>query len=59
MSVQTTYDDMRDDLKEALDECLNKAGKLVVGKDIWGYNEMRKGYAVDVYQAVLKAYETV
>ena len=59
MSVRTDYDDMRYDLKKDLEECLEKAEQLVVGKKIWGYEDMRKGYAIDVYQAILKAIETI
>lgn len=42
-----------------LNECLKLAKELVVGEDIWGYDEMRDGYALDVYQAVKKARDEV
>lgn len=55
MSVQTSYDDMRDELREELNKCLKLAKELVVGEDIWGYNDMREDYAMNVY---LKIKET-
>lgn len=59
MGVQTTYDDMRDRLREDLEKCLVTAKELVISEDVWGYDEMRKGYAMDVYIAVKKAVESV
>ena len=58
MGVNTTYDDMRDRLREDLNECLRKAKELF-DEDIWGYDEMKEGYDVDVYQAIKKARNTV
>lgn len=49
MSVITRYDDMREDLKSELKQSLRKAKELVMGEDIWGYDEMRDGYAMEVY----------
>lgn len=58
MSVHTTYDDMRDNLRDKLSECL-KMAKEMLDEDIWGYNEMRTDYATDVYVAVKKAKDMV
>ncbi|GAV11352.1 hypothetical protein [Paenibacillus sp. NAIST15-1] len=58
MSVRTTYDEKRDILKKTLQECLEQARELL-DEDIWGYEEMREGYALDVYVAVKKAKDTV
>lgn len=59
MGYRTTYDDKRDELRDTLREALVQAKELVVGEDIWGYDEMREGYAMDVYLAIKKAIETV
>ncbi|EPC8411080.1 hypothetical protein CN553_12015 [Bacillus cereus] len=59
MGVQTTYDEMRDRLRDELNDCLRLAKELMVGEDIWGYEDMREDYAVDVYQAIKKARDTV
>jgi hypothetical protein len=58
MGVYTDYDQRRDNLREELNECL-KLAKELLDEDIWGYNEMRTDYAIDVYQAVKKARDTV
>lgn len=58
MSVYTDYDEKRDDLRESLEECLEKARGLL-DKNVWGYTEMRKDYSLDVYLAVKKALEIV
>lgn len=59
MSVQTTYDDMRDYLKDVLDKCLRLVKDLLVGEDIWGHDEMRRDYLIDLYQAVKNARDSV
>lgn len=59
MSVYTDYDEKRDELKENLKDCLKMAKELVVGEDIWGYDDMREGYAIDVYLAIKKAIEII
>lgn len=59
MSVQTSYDDMRDELRNELNKCLRLAKELVVGEDIYGYDDMRDGYAMDVYIKVKDARDTV
>ena len=59
MSVRTTYDDMRDCLRDELDKCLKLAKDLLVGEDIWGYDEMCEDYAIDLYQAVKNARDSV
>lgn len=55
MSVQTGYDDKRDELKNKLDECVTLAKELVAGERIPGYHEIRSTYAADVYIAVRNA----
>lgn len=59
MGVHTTYDEMRDRLRDELNDCLRLAKELMVGEDIWGYEDMREDYAVDVYQAIKKARDKV
>ena len=55
MSVRTTYDDKRDELKDTLKDALKQAQEMVIGIDIWGYDEYRDGYAMDVYIAIRNA----
>lgn len=49
----------RNALREKLKECLDMAEELVVGKDIWGYENMQKSYAINVYNAVQNAIDKV
>ena len=58
MSVITTYDEKRDELREALKYCV-KLAKALLDEDLWGYDEMREDYALDVYTAVKKARDAV
>jgi hypothetical protein len=58
MSVHTTYDEKRDNLRNELNECV-KLAKELLNEDIWGYDEMRADYAIDIYQAVKKARDSV
>lgn len=58
MGVTTAYDEYRNELRDDLNDCLKKAKKLM-DEDIWGYDEMRSGYDVDVYQAIKKARDSV
>lgn len=58
MSVITTYDDKRDQLRDVLSDCLRLAKKLL-DEDIWGYDEMKDDYAMNVYTAVKKARDAV
>lgn len=59
MSVQTTYDDMRDELKATLEKALKQAKELVIREDVWGFDEMKENYAMDVYKAVRDALASV
>jgi hypothetical protein len=59
MGVYTTYDEKRDALKDKLKECLSLAKELVVGEDIWGYEDMKEGYAMDIYVAIKKAIDEI
>lgn len=59
MSVYTTYDEKRDELKLELLRCLKLAKELVVGDDIWGYENVREGYAMEVYLAIKKAIDEI
>ena len=58
MGVYTTYDEKRDELRRKLNECLSMARNLL-NEDIWGHEDMREDYAIDVYQAVKKARDSV
>jgi len=58
MSVITTYDEMRENLKNKLTECLDLAREML-DEDIWGYKDMKKGYALEVYLAVMRARDSV
>lgn len=59
MSVQTSYDDMRDELRNELNDCLKLAKELVVGEDIYGYDHMRNDYAMDIYIKIKEAINMV
>ena len=52
MNMYTDYDKLRDELREDLKSCLKKAKELVVGEDIWGYDQMPDDYALKVYMAI-------
>lgn len=58
MSIHTSYDEIRDDLRNKLTECLEIARNLL-DETIWGYEEMKKDYATDVYVAVKKARDEI
>ena len=58
MSVITTYDEKRDQLRDELSDCLRMAKELL-DEDIWGYDEMKDDYAMNVYMAVKKARDVV
>jgi|GEM_PF-6841032 len=58
MSVITTYDEKRDRLRDELTDCL-KLAKELLDEDIWGYDEMKDDYAMNVYTAVKKARDAV
>jgi hypothetical protein len=58
MSVQTTYDEMRDRLRNDLDNCLEQSIELLKTK-CWGYDEMRSGYAIELYQKIMEARDAV
>jgi len=58
VGVYTTYDEKRDELKRELTECLELARELL-NENIWGYEEMKSGYAMDLYVAVKNARDAV
>jgi hypothetical protein len=58
MSVVTTYDEMRYELKDQLSKCL-KLVKELLDEDIWGYQEMKEDYATNLYIAIKKAKDLV
>ncbi|MOA40481.1 hypothetical protein D3C78_1623590 [compost metagenome] len=58
MAVRTTYDEKRDRLRESLKDCLEQARDLL-DESVWGYEDMRKGYAFELYIAVKNAKDTV
>jgi len=58
MSVTTTYDENRNELRENLNICLELARKLL-NEDTWGYTEMKNDYAINLYQAVKDARDAV
>lgn len=51
MSVHTTYDEMRDSLRDKLTECV-KMAKEMFDENIWGYDEMKEDYIIDIYKAI-------
>jgi hypothetical protein len=59
MGVYTDYDRKRDELRNMLNECLDLAREMLSDEDIWGYDEMHEDYAVDVFQTVKKARDSV
>lgn len=58
MGVYTTYDEKREYLRSELSECLRLAKELL-DEDIWGYDEMKDDYAIEVYRAVKLARDAV
>lgn len=58
MSVHTTYDGMRNALRDQLSDCLGLARELL-DENTWGYEDMRSDYALDVYLVVKKARDSV
>lgn len=58
MAVYTTYDEKRDYLRRELNDCLELARELL-DETIWGYDEMKADYAIEVYQAVKRARDEV
>lgn len=58
MGVITTYDDMREELRDMLNDCLKKAREMF-DEDIWGYSDMKDDYIDDVYLAIKRARDTV
>lgn len=58
MSVHTTYDSMRDNLRNKLNECL-QLSKEMLDEDIWGYDEMKNDYAIELYVSIKKAKDMV
>lgn len=58
MGVYTTYDEMRDDLREELNRCLIKAKRLM-DEDTWGYENGSDEYAMKVYLAIKKARDSI
>lgn len=58
MGVYTDYDVRRDYLRNELNYCLELAKELL-DETIWGFDEMREDYAIDVIQAIKKARNAV
>lgn len=58
MGVHTAYDEKRDYLREELNDCL-KLAKELLDEDIWGYKDMRDDYAIEVYQAIKNARDSI
>lgn len=58
MSVRTAYDEKRGELRDKLTECV-KLSRELLNEDMWGYTEMKDGYAIDLYQAVKAARDAV
>ena len=56
--IETTYDGLRDELRCKLKEC-EALAKRMMDPTIWGYDDMKKGYDLEVYTAVRKAREAV
>ncbi|MGL4573083.1 MAG: hypothetical protein ACRCVJ_18730 [Clostridium sp.] len=58
MSITTKYDDMRMDLKDDLNNCLDKAREML-DNNIWGYEDMKEGYALDIYIAIKNVMDSI
>ena len=58
MGVYTIYDEKRDELRSQLNDCLELAREML-DESIWGYDEMKDGYALEVYMAIKKARDEV
>jgi len=52
MGVTTTYDEIRFELKEKLNECIRIALKLQ-DEDIWGYDHMKDGYSDEMLEVLI------
>lgn len=52
MSVYTTYDEIRDELKSNLNECIRLASQLQ-DENIWGYKDMRSEYIDDMLEVLI------
>lgn len=59
MGVVTTYDEMRDRVRDALTDCLSMVKTDLFDEHVWGYEDMRDDYAIDVYMAIKKARDAV
>ncbi len=57
MSVITTYDEYRYELKDKLGECIKLALRLQ-DEDIWGYGDMRNDYSDDILEALILLQKT-
>ncbi len=52
MGVVTRYDEIRDDLRDKVNECIKLALKLQ-DEDIWGYEDMNDEYVDNVLKILV------
>ena len=52
MSVYTTYDEIRDNLKSQLNDCVKLASELQ-NENIWGYEDMSEEYKDNILEALI------
>lgn len=57
--VITTYDEKREVLRTKLKEALEYSRENLLNPNIWGYEDMRQSYAVEVYNAIYAALDKV
>lgn len=58
MGVTTTYDEMRYKLLSDMDDCLEQARELL-NTNIYGYDEMKEDYALDLYVAIKRVKDMI
>lgn len=55
----TEYDERRNVLREMLKEARQYARQYILDSDICGFDDMKQGYATEVYKTISDAYDAV
>lgn len=58
MSVNTPHSDLREEIRDELSITLERARELL-NENMWGYDETRDGYALEVYTAIKKVRDMI
>jgi hypothetical protein len=59
VSVHTEYDEKRDFLRDMVNDCIEYARQNLLDTSVWGYNEMRSGYELEVYKKLIEARDAI